>query len=223
MKFLYIEQNKNGNKHYEQYAEQFAIVMGKEFAMLDTLPDDIETYCDDSSTDMLFLGCRNEKRTVQHMLDACRTLRLPYAFITDTMSARAINKILLPITMLEEEVHKAQIAAHIARYHKAEVLLLQAKDYGSKAQQNAQKTEQILKKFDLKYETILAEKDSFNLYKETTDRQTEWNADLIVQTASRDYGLDDILFGPPERHIVRQSRVPVVLVNPRGDLYTLCD
>ena len=223
MKFLLIDLCPNGKAQFKRYVEQFAVTMGKEFAMLDALPDDLETYCDENSIDMLFFGCRNEKRTVQRVLDSARSLRLPYAFLTDTMVAKPIYKILLPITMLEEEVHKSQIAAHIARYHNAELMLLQAKDYGSKAQQNTQKTEQVLKKFNLQYEVIVAEKDSFNLYKETTDRQAEWNTDIIIQTASRDYGLDDILFGPPERHIIRQSRVPVVIVNPRGDLYTLCD
>ena len=46
---------------------------------------------------------------------------------------------------------------------------------------------------------------------------------LIIVSASRDYGLDDILFGPKESHVVKKSNIPVLLVNPRGDLYALCD
>ena len=48
-------------------------------------------------------------------------------------------------------------------------------------------------------------------------------AGMIIVSASRDYGLDDILFGPKEYHVVKKSDIPVLLVNPRGDLYALCD
>ncbi len=65
-----------------------------------------------------------------------------------------------------------------------------------------------------------ARTDSMSLYKEVT---TVRNTDMIVWTASRDYGLDDLLFGPAERKIILRSAVPVALLNPRGDLYSLCD
>jgi nucleotide-binding universal stress UspA family protein len=46
---------------------------------------------------------------------------------------------------------------------------------------------------------------------------------LILLTASREYGLDDWLFGPPEQYVIRHSQVPVMLINPRADLFSLCD
>ena len=53
--------------------------------------------------------------------------------------------------------------------------------------------------------------------------QTETGHQLLVLTTSREYGLDDILFGPPERHAIQRSQVPVMLINPRADLFSLCD
>lgn len=75
----------------------------------------------------------------------------------------------------------------------------------------------------LTYEIQLARKNSFSLIREASERQRDFRHDLLVLTASRDYGLDDILFGPPERHAIRRSLVPVMLVNPRDDLFSLCD
>ena len=43
------------------------------------------------------------------------------------------------------------------------------------------------------------------------------------KAASREYGLDDWLFGPPEQYVICHSPVPVMLVNPRADLFSLCD
>ena len=75
----------------------------------------------------------------------------------------------------------------------------------------------------ISYEVIEARKDSFKLMQEAAERQRDFHHDLLILTASRDYGLDDILFGPPERHAIRKSLVPVMLVNPREDLFSLCD
>ena len=36
-------------------------------------------------------------------------------------------------------------------------------------------------------------------------------------------GLDDIIFGPKERKIIKNIDIPTMLINPRGDLYALCD
>jgi len=62
-----------------------------------------------------------------------------------------------------------------------------------------------------------------HISKEATDRQKDFLSDMIMLTASRDYGLDDLIFGPPERHVITRSNVPVMLTNPRGDLFDLCD
>ena len=58
---------------------------------------------------------------------------------------------------------------------------------------------------------------------EASERQRDFQHDLLILTASRDYGLDDILFGPPERKAIQRALVPVMLVNPREDLFSLCD
>ena len=76
---------------------------------------------------------------------------------------------------------------------------------------------------DIHYELLTAKKDSFSLVKECIERQRDFGHQLLLLTASREYGLDDILFGPPERLAVRRSQVPVMLVNPRADLFSLCD
>ena len=76
---------------------------------------------------------------------------------------------------------------------------------------------------NITYEVVEAKKDSFSLIREASERQRDFQHDLLVLTASRDYGLDDILFGPPERHAIRHSLVPVMLINPREDLFSLCD
>ena len=138
-----------------------------------------------------------------------------------------LTRILVPVSMLEEEVYKAEICTYLARKTGAHLILLRARDYGSKAQQNMQRiithiqtvAERTGEK--ISYEEQVAKRDSFAFHKDF--HSNEWAHDLLLLTASREYGLDDWLFGPPELYAIRHSHVPVLLVNPRADLFSLCD
>lgn len=180
--------------------------------------------------DIRLIRCPNDRRSVQHMLDECREERRPYVFITPTMRPLTdIRRILVPVSMLEEEVYKSEICTYLARKTGAHILLLKANDYGSRAQRNTDKMITHIRSVcertheTITYEVLNARKDSFSLIREAVDRQRETGHQLLVLTASREYGLDDILFGPPERKAVLHSQVPVMLVNPRDDLFSLCD
>jgi len=232
MYFLHIKDYEAPNTH-DIFVQTLAEQMGKTYMDFSLKSDrlytafdgdDIEDYCAAHDVDMVFISLENESRGIQKMLDALRTVRFPYVFLTSTMQKiKAVKRILVPVTMFEEEVYKAQILSHVGRFTQAHILLLQAKDYGSKAEKNVQKIAGLMDSFALDYETQMAKKDSMHISKEATDRQKDFLSDMIMLTASRDYGLDDLIFGPPERHVITRSNVPVMLTNPRGDLFDLCD
>ena len=203
--------------------------------------------------------CDGSRREIQHVLDACREERRPYVVIKnyelgiknysseDTTESSDNSKfkiqnsklstILVPITMLEEEVYKAEICTYLARKTGAHLILLRANDYGSKAKRNTQRIITHIQTIaertgtTISYEERVAKGDSFHIHKELptyfTDIQqhspTLTDRYLILLTASREYGLDDWLFGPPELHVISKSSIPVMLVNPRADLFSLCD
>ena len=197
--------------------------------------------------------CDGTRRGVQHVLDACREERRPYLVIkeqgtkskdisltTDQTNQNSLDSwflvpgssILVPITMLEEEVYKAEICTYLARKTGAHLILLRANDYGSKAIKNTQRIITHIQTIaertgeTITYEERVAKGDSFHIHKELhtippLEGEAKWG--LILLTASREYGLDDWLFGPPEQYVIRHSQVPVMLVNPRADLFSLCD
>jgi nucleotide-binding universal stress UspA family protein len=196
--------------------------------------------------------CDGTRRDVQRVLDACREERRPYVVIkeqgtkskdisltTDQTNQNGLDSwflvpgssILVPITMLEEEVYKAEICTYLARKTGAHLILLRANDYGSKARSNTQRIithiQTIAERTGerITYEERIAKGDSFHIHKELHQLPIANNQypSLILLTASREYGLDDWLFGPPEQYVIRHSPVPVMLVNPRADLFSLCD
>ena len=188
--------------------------------------------------------CDGTRRGVQQVLDACREERRPYLVIKDNCSAQqsccsevqngsTLSSILVPVTMLEEEVYKAEICTYLARKTGAHLILLRANDYGSKAKRNTQRIITHIQTIaertgeTITYEERVAKGDSFHIHKElpllSSTLQGGDRGGLLLLTASREYGLDDWLFGPPEQYVIRHSPVPVMLVNPRADLFSLCD
>ncbi len=189
----------------------------------------VNTLIWENNDDIKLIECTNDRRTIQRYLNECREERRPYVFVTNTMTVKPLHRLLVPVSMLEEETYKAEICTYLARKTGAHIILLQANDYGSHAKQNVNRIVTHIKAISEKtgepisYEVAMARKDSFGLIREAAERQRDFRNDLLVLTASRDYGLDDLLFGPPERKAIQRALVPVMLVNPREDLFSLCD
>lgn len=199
----------------------------------------------DNNEDIRVEHCDGSRRGIQQVLDACREERRPYVVIKDNCSAQqsccsevqngsTLSSILVPVTMLEEEVYKAEVCTYLARKTGAHLILLRANDYGSKAIKNTQRIITHIQTIaertgePITYEERIAKGDSFHIHKElpvlsSTLQGGDRGRLLILLTASREYGLDDWLFGPPEQYVIRHSQVPVMLVNPRADLFSLCD
>ena len=184
----------------------------------------------EDNEDIRLIRCDNRRRVLQQHLTDCREERRPYVFLTPTMrDIQVLKRILVPITMLEEEVYKAEICTYLARKTGAHILLLPAHDYGSHARTNMGRIISHIEGVQqrtgdrITYEVLEARKDSFHLLEEAVERQRDFGHQLLLLTASREYGLDDLLFGPPERRAIARSQVPVMLINPRADLFSLCD
>ena len=177
----------------------------------------------DEDTSMAFYVVPHDRRLVKQYLAASRELRIPYTFVKPDATTLIPKRIGCPVTFLEEEAEKGQFAAAFGRYCGTAIDLICANDFGSKAKTTIDKIAALLDKFQLHYERLEADKDSFKVYKEIAKKTQDGVWDMLLLSASRDYGLDDIIFGPPELHAILLSEVSVMLVNPRGDLYALCD
>jgi len=185
----------------------------------------IADICEKYEVSFLFIQWNDssKKKILQKQLNACRELRIPYVFFKNSFDELQPKKVLVPVSFLEEEYEKAQFAAAFGRFYGANITILLAKDYGSKARVTAGKMTTLFEKFNLDVTHEQGEKDSFKIEYEAIENAKRESFGIVLVTASRDYGLDDILFGPKELHLILKSTVPLLIVNPRGDLYALCD
>ena len=86
----------------------------------------------DNNDDIRVECCDGTRRHIQSVLDGCREERRPYVIIKNECSAqqscysevqKGLSRILVPVSMLEEEVYKAEICTYLARKTGAHLIL----------------------------------------------------------------------------------------------------
>lgn len=186
--------------------------------------NNFQDVCEENEVSFLLLQLlKDSTKEIKHLLNTSRQLRIPYLIYKESFNLLQFNKILVPVSFLVEELEKAQFASAFGRFFGSHISILLAKDYGSKALINSQKIISVLDKFNLKAKIINGQKDSFKINQEALSIAKGEHFELIMVSASREYGLDDLIFGSMEQKLIKKSIIPILLVNPRDDLYVLCD
>ena len=129
----------------------------------------------------------------------------------------------MPITFLVEDKEKIPFASAFGRFCHSEIIVYKPKDYGDGAQETINQAQTLFDSFGLHYTVHQAKKGSYDVEREAVRNAVADGVSFVIVSASRQYGLDDIIFGPKERKILKTTEVPIMLINPRADLYTLCD
>ena len=181
----------------------------------------IEKVVEDNDPVMFVFQVLPKRFLVQQQLNACRHLRIPYFFVPSTGEHTSLENVALPMSFLIEDREKATWGRSLHRYFKSEFTILKPKDKGSRALKNVEYVGAMFNKLGIPYKVLDGRKSSFANDKEVFALLSHW-ANLVIVTASREYGLDDHLLGPKELHLIRKSALPIMVLNPRGDLYILC-
>ena len=186
--------------------------------------EDIVAMTERTETPMIFIEFSKKRGFYRPMnfFKGFRELRIPFIMLKDTMPMPNFEKILVPVAFLPEEKEKGSYSSNMGRFLGSEIQILQAKDYGTRAQKNVDAITKVYDGFELKYSVEMGKKDSFKVEKEAVEMAMSGEYGMVLITNSRDYGLDDIIFGPKEQHLFKQTTTPLMCINPRGDLYVLC-
>ncbi len=221
---LFLSYGYDANQMLENSVETFSGKLNLPFRSL-YLNDlhDIQKVSDEIEASFLFIELKKFHSTlILKTLKNCRNLRIPYVICHAKYGEMKFQNLLMPVHFLVEEKGKAQYASALARFCDTNITLLQANDYGSRASTHVNQILEILAKLEVNAQVIKAQKDSFKVDKEAV-AMAHTNFDCLILSASREYALDDVIFGPPELKNTKISPVPIIWVNPRGDLFALCD
>ena len=186
--------------------------------------DDVIDLTERTETPILFIEISPKGSFSKPMrfFKGLHELRIPFVLVRAGMEIRPMDRVVVPIGYLVEEREKAPYTSNMGRFLDTEIVLLQANDYGSKTPANIQEICKLYNSFKLRYQIVKAQKDSFKVEREACQKADELVAGMAVFSTSRDYGLDDLLFGPKELDAYQRCPVPAMFINPRKDLYVLC-
>lgn len=188
----------------------------------------LDSFLEKEDVILLVLQLSDKKRLknqLKNYLALCRELRLPYIFIKEWESPTPeIDSIYAPVGYLVEEKEKGKWTGSFHKFMKTRITFVQPKDRGTRAARNLKFITDLLDKRETPYNIIKGVKPTGKGPKEALQiilNQNDKNA-MLMLSSSRDYGLDDIVFGPREFHVVKKATMPVMLINPRDDIYMLC-
>lgn len=196
---------------------------GAEYHVLSSIEDFHSFITDAEASTVVFqLSEHAGFNKVKTFLKITREIRIPYIFTKPYFAEVDLSKILVPVTFLVEDNEKGRFASNFGQYFGAKVQLMTATDYGHKAAITTGKIRTLLERVKVPYEEVEANGNSFKVELEAVHRAKELGSGVVICSASREYGLDDIIFGPKELNFINDTDVPLILLNPRADLYVLC-
>lgn len=158
------------------------------------------------------------------------TSRIAYLTIQSPMQqeGKPFEKILLTLDSLRESKEKVLWATYFGRFHQAKTLLVteQANDSYLKQQieYNVAFTLKIYRNFNLSLERLSLSKQKGNIDIPAPSIAKQHQAGLVICQTTKNRNIIHRLFGSSEEKvIVNTEHIPILFLNPRTDLYVLCE
>ncbi len=157
-----------------------------------------------------------------------RNLRVPLIVVHDVMPRKTIySHIILPLDFNRESKEKSAWAGHISTLNqsKVRILIRVYKDsyLAASLRNNIVLVKKLYRNLEVDYDIVKEPDITVDIDKYAVEYAWLNNADLLVIMATKDIAIDDLLLGLKEKKIVdNKYKLPVMLINPRDDLYLPC-
>lgn len=165
----------------------------------------------------------------KNLLKLFKKSRIPYLFVNkDIEDADFYKKIILPIDSTKESKEKVLWASYFSRFNEAVIKVITPKvkdEYFVRQLNNNQKfIKKIFANFEVDFEIVNTSEKESTIDMKAVNIANEEKAGLVIVLATKSYSLFDYFRGPKElQTILNQWKIPVMCLNPRDDLYVLCD
>jgi hypothetical protein len=177
--------------------------------------------------DGIMLVLTSEK--LKTKLPALQQSQIPFLFVKGSESKYlAYKKAMLPVDLRKVMKDTSLWASYFGRFNKAEVTVLGAtekdRENAQKIKKNLKFIERLLYKLHLDVHFKSTPKGSFGLPFEALAQCRNDGHDLLIVPSSKNISLIDLVVGLPETKIIKKAgEMPVLCINPKRDMYILCD
>ncbi|WP_163714794.1 hypothetical protein [Mangrovibacterium lignilyticum] len=174
---------------------------------------------------MLVLPVENLKPKIQALQES----QIPFLFVngSDAETLR-YDRLVLPVDFRKVMKDTSLWASYFGRFNQSAIEVLTSREKNASNQvmvkKNRKFIEQLLFKLQVNVVFKDAQKGSFGLPYEALDRCLSDAHNLMIIPASQHISLLDLMVGLPETKLIKQAgKIPVMCINPKRDMYILCD
>jgi len=196
----------------------YLILKGNARDLIDTLADKYEA--------ILIIS----RKTMYNKLSgALRQSPLAFLFLNHEITQiPGYKKIILPVDLRRETKDAALWASYFARFNNSAVNVLVANDKDKANIRSITKNIKAIKILFLKLRIPMklykGKNNSLKIQFEALDIAGSSDAELLIILASSYISIFDLMIGLPEKKIINKSgSLPVLVINPRKDMYIMCD
>jgi hypothetical protein len=157
-----------------------------------------------------------------------RELRIPVLVVQNKYpDTSTFRHIILPIDFTKESKEKASWAGYFSKLHHSAITIIHT-DYKdgffiAQLRNNLILIKKLFNALNAAFEIHKAEKVRYGIDRYGVSYAKMKEAGLIIIMARKEWGIDDYLLGPPEKKIIsNEDQLPVLMINPRDDLYVPC-
>lgn len=169
------------------------------------------------------------KENSKQLLPALKNAEFPFLFVSEMdMSGGSYKKVFMPVDFRKECKQTGLWAGYFGRFNQAEVFLIEANEEGNYEEialkSNIAFLFKLFRQFAIEYRTECSKKGSWGIQNAALKRAFEQRADLFIFLGSRNDSFIDQVIGTAENRILKKSeKMPVLCINPRRDMYVMCD
>ncbi|PTN09847.1 hypothetical protein C8N47_103141 [Mangrovibacterium marinum] len=205
--------------------EDFPTVTMSSLTLKGNLEQGITRIAEEYDGIMLVLSSDKLKPKIR----ALQQSQIPFLFVNGSTShCLGYDQVMLPVDYRKVMKDTSLWASYFARFNQSAINVLCARENAKENQKMVKKNrlfiEQLLRKFKVNAHIEQAQKGSFGLPTEALERSKTRGDKLMIIPASQHINLIDLLVGLPETKLIRQAKnIQVMCINPKRDMYILCD
>ena len=177
--------------------------------------------------DGIMLVLTTEK--IKAKLLALQQSQIPFLFVKGSQTdSLKYKQVVLPVDFRKVMKDTSLWASYFGRFNHTEITVLSATekniDHARMIKKNLRFIEKLLFKLQLEVQLKTTQKGSFSLPFAALELCRQNGHDLLIIPASQNISLIDLIIGLPEKKIIKKSNeIPVLCINPKRDMYILCD
>ena len=184
---------------------------------------------------VLLVTCCNAKSTNKKEADHPQTLlrnlassRIAYLICSPQAKSQEFEKVVLSLNNLTESKEKTLWASYFGRFAHSDIVLYyrRYKDeyYQKQLNLNIAFARKIFKQFAIETQTLHSQDTKTKLDLQALKYAEKQNCNLIICQTTKNKTFVDMLTGLDEVKVLKQiDKIPILFLNPREDLFILCE